>query len=165
MKTNEILQVYTKYSEVIEKPTTNIINRFENFMKWLDENCESEIEGDIKLAAINITLKALKKKNISFNECVGWTKSYHDKFFNLLNKLKESTKRDDSTPYLVFCGRIFEFLEEIEKSNTTMYLYYWSHLYTQVLGDVLEKEEMKISQLAEETSKEVEVLTPIMTSN
>ena len=46
-----------------------------------------------------------------------------------------------------------------------MYLYYWSHLYTQVLGDVLEIEEMKINQLVDDATKEVEVLTPIMTNN
>lgn len=154
MKAIEILNIYTKYNEVIKRPTTEVIVRFENFMKWLEENCEdSDIESTVKLATIYNTLKVLRKRDYRFNASPEWTKSYNEEFFELLKRLEKADKSYDSdtTPFKVFAGRMFEFLK---KMNTTMLLYYWGHLYTQVFGGMLEEADKKTKQLARVENEE-----------
>lgn len=152
MKTFDVLQVFNKYKEAIKSPRINVIEKFGKFMEWLHENCEdTSIESTIKLATIHNTLKVLGRKNFRYNESPEWTKTYNEEFFDLLQKLKEAFKSDENTPLKVFVGRMFNFLG---KMNTTMYLYYWSHLYIQALGGMLEEQTRKANQLARVENEE-----------
>lgn len=154
MKTIEILNTYTKYNEAIKSTKINVTEKFGKFMKWLEENCEdSDIETTVKLATIHNTLKVLGERNYRYNESPEWTKTYNEEFFDLLKKLKDADKAydNDTNPFKVFVGRMFKFLK---KMNTTMYLYYWGHLYVQAFGGLLEAQTRKANQLARAENEE-----------